>query len=290
MRARVLEVLGEQARAVDGGGQEHVCQFRGRIRRAAGQVLAGDWVELQPSQPVAMIERVLPRTNRLVRPPLANAGGLLAVFSPVQPAGSVALLDRRLVTAELMGLSAAIILTKRDLWAESSGVWDRLAPWRALYPTVAVSSKSAEGMERVANLLGTAVWVMAGESGVGKTSLLARLLPGGGAGAVGALSARTGRGRHTTRTVALSPVGHGWLADAPGFTQLDLPPHDGLELRDAFPEWRGAVCRYADCRHLEEPGCRVPDLIARGAVSRERYEHYRLMQQEPAPPRHRPWG
>lgn len=289
MRARVLEVLGEQAWVVDDGGQRHVCQFRGRLRRAVGQVLAGDWVDVRPAEPVGMIEQVLPRHNHLVRPPLANADGLLAVFSPVEPPGSVALLDRRLVTAELMGLRAAIVMTKRDLWEARPGVWERMAPWRALYPTVAVSSVSTEGVDLVPGLLGTAVWVMAGESGVGKTSLLGRLLPAGRAGAVGALSERTGRGRHTTRTVALSPVGKGWLADAPGFTQLDLPPHDSLELRDAFPEWRGAGCRYADCRHLEEPGCAVPDLLGRGVVSQERYQHYRLLQQEP-PPRHRAWG
>ncbi len=289
MRGRVLEVLADLARVVDGAGQVHLCQFRGRLRRDVDQVLAGDWVELVPAQPMAMVERVLPRQNRLVRPPLANAEGLLTVFSPVEPRGSLALLDRRLVTAELMGLAAAIVVTKADLWADDPSVWARLAPWRAIYPTVAVSVAHDDGWERIPPMLGTGVWVMTGESGVGKTSLLRRLLPDpAGAGAVGALSGRTGRGRHTTRTVALAPVGAAWLADTPGFTQLELPPHDAVSLRDAFPEWRGARCRYGNCRHLGEPGCVVPAWVASGQVSRERYEHYRLLQAEPDPSRHRP--
>ncbi len=290
MRGRVLEVLADLARVVDGTGRVHLCQFRGRLKRDVDQVLAGDWVDLAPARPMAMVERVLPRHNRLVRPPLANADGLLAVFSPVQPMGSLALLDRRLVTAELMGLSSTIVVTKEDLWVDDPTVWQRLAPWRAIYPMVAVSTGGDDGWERIPAMLGDGVWVMTGESGVGKTSLLRRLLPdGAGAGAVGALSGRTGRGRHTTRTVALAPVGTAWLADTPGFTHLELPPHDALSLRDAFPEWRDARCRYGDCRHLDEPGCVVPQWLAAGQVSAERYEHYRLLQAEPEPSRHRPW-
>lgn len=289
MRGRVLEVLADLARVVDGGGQVHLCQFRGRLRREVDQVLAGDWVDLVPDRPVAMVERVLPRQNRLVRPPLANAEGLLAVFSPVQPTGSLALLDRRLVAAELMGLSSAIVVTKYDLWMDDPTTWQRLAPWRAIYPTVAVSIGRDGGWERIPEMLGHGVWVMTGESGVGKTSLLRRLLPEGAvAGAVGALSGRTGRGRHTTRTVALVPVGAAWLADTPGFTHLELPPHDAVSLRDAFPEWRDARCRYGNCRHLAEPGCVVPQWIAAGQVSPQRYQHYRLLQAEPDPSRHRP--
>lgn len=290
MRGHVLEVVADVARVVDGEGQVHLCQFRGRLRRDVDQVLAGDWVDVALSGPAAMVERVLPRQNRLVRPPLANAEGLLAVFSPVQPAGSLALLDRRLVMAELMGLSAAIVVTKADLWADDPAVWQRLAPWRAIYPTVAVSTAEDGGWERIHEILGKAVWVMAGESGVGKTSLMRRLLPdAAAAGTVGALSARTGRGRHTTRTVALVPVGEAWLADTPGFTHLELPPHDAASLRDAFPEWRGARCRYGDCRHLGEPGCVVPQWLAAGQVSPERYQHYRLLQADPDPSRHHPW-
>jgi ribosome biogenesis GTPase len=279
----VVEVLADRATVVTEGGHRITCRFRGRLRRTVGQVLAGDRVEFHAANPVGIIERVLPRTNRLTRPPLANVSQMVAVFSPVHPRGSLELLDRRLVAAELMGLDAVIVVSKRDLWQDTD-TWESMLPWRRAYPTVGVSTVEGVGLSRVADLVGEGIAVLSGESGVGKTSLLVQLAPGL-ARPVGNLSERGDRGRHTTRSVLLMPVGRGWLADTPGFTQLDLPPHDALALRDAFPEWKGAPCRYPDCRHVGEAGCAIPTMLAAGAVDERRYAHYRLFLSEPGPTR-----
>jgi len=285
----VVEVLADHATVAADDGTMLPCRFRGRLRQSGDQVLAGDRVTVRVEEPWSVIERIWPRHNQLVRPPVANVTGLGVVYSPVAPVGSLVMLDRRLVTAELLGLAALIVVTKQDLWPDRSTVWHTLAAWRRLYPTVAVSLVAETGLAELAAQVANGVWVLTGESGVGKTSLLMRLIPDVRR-TVGPLSTRTGRGRQTTRAVSLSRFGEGWLADTPGFTQLELPPHDARALRDAFPEWRGVRCRYADCLHRGDAGCVVPDMIAAGDVDRRRYAHYRLFLGEPPPARHRSGG
>lgn len=257
-------------------GSEWRCRLRGRLRREAGQVLVGDRVEVTPiGAGEGWVEAVLPRTVVLERPPLANVHGLLVGFSLRDPAGSLWLLDRRLVLAELLGLKAVVAVTKADLVEAEDR--RRLDPWASLYPVVWTSARTGEGLAALRERLGTGIWVLTGESGAGKSSLINALVPGARA-RVQDLS-RIGRGRQTTRAVRLYPVGEAWLADTPGFTRLDLPRVPPRRLMEAFGELRGLSCRFADCLHLGEPGCALPEALG-GAVAPMRYEHYRTLVAE----------
>jgi len=256
-------------------GQEWLCHLRGSIRRRWGPILVGDRVDVLPAEPgVGVIHTVRPRGVTLERPPVANVTGLVVVFSLVEPPGSFDILDRRLVLAELLGLKAVIAAHKAD----RVGPVERevLRPWATLYPLVWTSVRTDEGVEALVQRLGTGIWVLTGESGVGKSSLLQRLVPEAPT-AVQPLGSG-GRGRQTTRVVSLVPlVGDAgrYLADTPGFSRLDLPPVSIEALRAAFPEWAEARCRFHDCRHLGEPGCEVEAWAAAGRVSSRRLAHYR---------------
>ena len=257
-------------------GAEWRCRLRGRLRRDAGQVLVGDRVEVTPiGAGEGWVEAVLPRGVVLERPPLANVHGLIVGFSLRDPAGSLWLLDRRLVLAELMGLAAVIAVTKVDLLTAEDR--HHLDPWVAQYPVVWTSARTGEGLAALSERLAGGIWVLTGESGAGKSSLINALVPGAGA-RVQDLS-RIGRGRQTTRTVRLYPVGNAWLADTPGFTRLDLPRVPPRQVMEAFSELRELQCRFADCLHLGEPGCALPDALGR-TVAPIRYEHYRTLAAE----------
>jgi ribosome biogenesis GTPase len=251
--------------------EEWLCHLRGRIRRTHGRILVGDRVLVRPTGPgEGAIEAVLDRAITLVRPPLANVTGLLVVFSRRHPVGSEELLDRRLVLAELTGLAARIVASKADLVSAAERA--SLNPWARWYPVVWTSTRTGEGIPEVRDAVAGGIWVLTGESGAGKSSLVRALVPGAEV-QVSDLS-RIERGRQTTRTVALYRVGTGYVADTPGFTQLDLPPVTPTALRDAFPELRAVSCRFPDCLHRGEPGCRVPERVARGEIHPTRYRHY----------------
>lgn len=258
-------------------GQTYLCYLRGRIRRDAGRIMVGDRVEFAPTDPgQAMITRVLPRKNVLVRPPIANVGGLFAVFSLSQPKGSRELLDKRLVLAGLSGVAAEVVISKVDL-LDSLAEAERLGDVyrRAGYPVWLVSAHNGEGIAAWTAAPRVGVWVLTGESGVGKSSLLQRLLPDQEI-ATGELG-RGGRGQQTTRWVRLFRVADFWLADAPGYTALTATVDRVEDLLAGFPEWREATCRFPDCRHLQEPDCGVKEGVATGRFDPVRYRHYVLL-------------
>src|SRR5690606_8247730 len=120
------------------------------------------------------------------------------------------------------------------------------------------------------------ITVIAGQSGVGKSSLLNRLAPGLLLG-TNEISEKLGRGKHTTRHVELFRIGErGLVADTPGFSSLEFPEMEAEELSGAFPEMAelSAGCKFRGCLHLKEPGCRVTEAVEAGEVDRIRYEHY----------------
>lgn len=254
------------------------CRPRGRIRRDDQQVLVGDWVEVTPTGPgEGRIDRLRPRQTRLQRPPVANVDQVVVVFTLVAPAADYRFLDRVLVHAEQVGVRIVIALNKIDLVpGEAVAAFRRTYAEQVGYPVVAVSAVTGAGVAELAPLLAGRISVLAGNSGVGKSRLVQSLAPDRPA-AVGELSPRLGRGRHTTRHVELIPLpGGGLVADAPGFTHLTFQDIDGRALAALFPEFRppAAGCEYADCLHRAEPVCGVKAAVAAGAVPAHRHEHY----------------
>ena len=254
-------------------GRRYLCYLRGRIQRDLGRIMVGDRVEVEPTDPgEGIVTAVVPRTNTLLRPPVANVTGMFVVFTLQQPQGNRELLDKRLVLAELSHMAVEVVVNKIDVAdaLELKAISEVYR--RAGYPVWAVSSRTGDGLDEMFQASRQGVWVMVGESGVGKSTLLAAAIPE--AAAVTQELSRIGRGRETTRQVRLWRLREFWLADAPGYTSLRMQVSEGREIAGAFPEFSEYPCRYADCRHLQEPGCGVVAAVQAGTLDGERYRHY----------------
>ncbi len=250
-----------------------LCTRRARLKKLGQQVMVGDRVlvvEPDWAGGRGAIADVLPRQTLLARPPIANAEQILLVFALAEPNLDPYQLSRFLLKAEYTELDICLCLNKSDLLTkEQLNAWrERLHDWG--YEPIFISVYKGIGIDRVSAQLKDKITVIAGGSGVGKSSLINTLIPTAHL-RIGEVSGKLGRGRHTTRHVELFelPAG-GLLADTPGFNQpdLDCTPE---ELAYYFPEARQrlavASCQFSDCLHRDEPNCAV-----RGGW--ERYQHY----------------
>lgn len=258
------------------------CRPRGRLRRIGRQVLVGDEVRVRVTAPgEGAIEDILPRKTGLERPPVANADQAVLVATIRDPESSLLTLDRLLVQAIYQGLSALICLNKADLLAAGEAD-DYLAPYRrAGFRAVTTSAVTGQGVAELRQELEDVISVFAGESGVGKSSLLNALRPGL-ALRTGDLGS-TGRGRHTTRHLELLEVAaRGLVADTPGLSLVDLPAIAPGKLAAYWPELAELApdCRFRTCVHRQEPGCRVRAARATEELDRGRYDRYLSLLRE----------
>lgn len=261
-----VRLVGEEPR-------ELLCTRRARLKKLGQTVRVGDRVtveEIDWADKRGAIAQVSARETELDRPPIANASQLLLVFALADPPLDPYQLSRFLVKAETTGLALVVALNKSDLAADSElEAWrDRLRSWG--YDPVFLSALQGSGLADLERQLAGEITVLAGPSGVGKSSLIDRAIPEARL-RVGEVSGKLRRGRHTTRHVELFELpGGGLLADTPGFNQpdLDVEPE---QLAFYFPEARERLaageCQFSDCWHRDEPNCQV-----RGDW--ERYSHY----------------
>ncbi|MCF2148446.1 small ribosomal subunit biogenesis GTPase RsgA [Desmonostoc muscorum LEGE 12446] len=250
-----------------------LCTRRTRLKKIGQQVMVGDRVVVEEPDWAGgrgAIAEVLPRQSELDRPAIANVNQILLVFAVADPPLEPYQLSRFLIKAESTGLDVLLCLNKSDLISpqEQQQISDRLLGWG--YRPLFISVKNSINIDQAATHLSNKITVIAGASGVGKSSLINGLIPNANL-RVAEVSGKLARGRHTTRHVELFelPSG-GMLADTPGFNQPDMDCNPE-ELIDYFPEARKrlavASCRFNDCLHRDEPECAV-----RGKW--ERYEHY----------------
>lgn len=250
-----------------------LCTRRTRLKKIGQQVMVGDRVVVEEPDWAGLrgaIADVLPRQSQLDRPAIANVNQILLVFAVADPPLEPYQLSRFLVKAETTGLSVVLCLNKCDLISseEQAVIHQRLASWG--YEPIFISLYRCINIDSLFNILKDKITVLAGASGVGKSSLINNLIPSANL-RVGEVSGKLAKGRHTTRHVELFEFPNGGLlADTPGFNQpdLDCSPE---ELAHYFPEARAklaiANCRFSDCSHRDEPDCAV-----RGDW--ERYDHY----------------
>ncbi|EHO17970.1 ribosome small subunit-dependent GTPase A [Stomatobaculum longum] len=270
---------------VDCGGEVLTCKARGLFRKRGEKPLVGDLAEVeaaQTSESEANIVTLLPRKNRLIRPAVSNVDQALVVMAVRTPDPQFYLLDQYLVTMELQEIPAAILFTKEDL--------DRgeLADYRsryetAGYPVFSVSAENGSGLEALRAYLAGKTTVLAGPSGVGKSTLTNLLCPAANM-ETGELSRKNLRGKQTTRHTELFCLGeNSYLLDTPGFTAVEVWG-DTEAFKQAFPEIRAleGQCRFTGCNHGAEPDCAVKAAVARGEIAASRYESYRKMAEESA--------
>lgn len=296
---RLLEAVGGIYRvqvAQTGGFEVLEASLRGRLRHGTDpsfRAVPGDEVSLVQDASLAWtVEGVIPRRSELVRGGMrgrfrkvlaANVDLAVIVVAAGRPPLVEEVLDRFLVLAELSGLSPLVLLNKMDL-PEAPDVLAGLSTHLKAsgYPVLPLSYETSEGMQALAQALAGKASVLMGPSGVGKSSLLNRLAPESQL-RTGAVSARQGRGRHTTVSARLLPLpggaDAGWVVDTPGFSDVTAWRPEPEALTSAFPEIRNlqAACRFRGCSHLHEPGCAVKEAEAEGAIPATRMESYRKL-------------
>ena len=261
------------------------CRSRGVFRKNKVNPLVGDEVIFQAENNLeGYILEVKERKNSLVRPPIANVDQAILVFSATEPDFSTALLDRFLVLIEFNQIRPIICITKIDLMteAEKQSLEQVVQDYeRAEYDVILTSSETDEGLEELIPFLNGVITVFAGQSGVGKSSLLNALRPDLEL-KTDQISNHLGRGKHTTRHVELIPIGDGLVADTPGFSSLEFTDIEQEDLNNCFPEIRklSEACKFRGCLHLAEPKCAVKKGLENGEVPSFRYQHYKEFLEE----------
>lgn len=264
---------------VENDGEIFQCRARGNFRKKKLTPLVGDFVKFEAeSRTDGYILALKGRQNELVRPPIANVEQAILVFSAMEPKFSSLLLNRFLVHIEANGITPIICISKIDLLKTELRleIDQYISDYRQLgYNVLQTSIYMEELIEEVRPWLNGKTSVFAGQSGVGKSSLLNALKPELDL-ETNEISSHLGRGKHTTRHVELIPIGTGLVADTPGFSSLDFNGIEQEELSDCFPEMRGlaGLCKFRGCTHTQEPQCAVKEAAEKGEIARYRYEDY----------------
>ncbi len=267
----------------------YLCTLRGRMRKEKHSVMTGDYVQITVTDDeTGVVETILPRRNELTRPPVANVDQVFVVLAVTRPSPNSNLLDRMLVIVEEKGLDAVICFSKFDLLKtlpseEQEQIEQLVNIYEEIgYPVLRTNTKDPESTAVIREMCQNKVSVLAGPSGVGKSSLLNAMhptldLP------TGAVSSKSGQGRHTTRHMNLLRVGeNGFMADSPGFSVLEFPEIEPRDLGFFYPEMVPWIphCKFTSCVHHKEPGCAVKNQVSNGGISLERYSNYLLFLEE----------
>ena len=252
------------------------CRGRGHLRKGQDIPLTGDIVEITVEGNKGMVEKLLPRRNRFVRPAVANVDALVIFAANVNPVTEPFLIDRVAAIAGDQDVEICVCVNKSDLDPGE----ELLQIYRnAGFCVIPASARTGEGVEQLRSFLKGKVTAFTGNTGVGKSSMLNALCPEL-ALQTGEVSEKLGRGRHTTRHVELFPLDEDtFVADTPGFSSFDTDQMDVIlkeNLQYAFPDFGRYLgqCQFHDCSHRAEPGCAVRAAMEKGAVEASRYDSY----------------
>ena len=261
------------------------CRARGIFRKENKKPLVGDNVEIEILDDKDMegnLVKILPRKNELIRPAVANVDQALVVFAAAKPDPHFNLLDRFLVMMEAKGIRTVLCFNKEDIAGES-----RITELKEIYENcgcrvIFTSALKKQNIEEVKDVLQGSTTVVAGPSGVGKSSLI-NLLQSGVKMETGEISRKIERGRHTTRHSELITLNEdSYIMDTPGFSSLYVNDFEKEELKYYFPEFTpyNDQCRFHGCDHVHEPGCAVKEAVDQGKIHEIRYRDYLELYQE----------
>lgn len=261
------------------------CKAKGSFRNQKMKPLVGDNVDISiqdEENKKGNIQDILPRKNQLIRPTVANVDQAVVIFAAAGPTPNLNLLDRFLISMEQYSVETIICFNKSDLVTEEEKDNFKKIYEPCGYPVIFTSIKEDCGLTEVTDLLKGKTTVLAGPSGVGKSSMINYLKPGANL-ETGQISRKIERGKHTTRHSELFELEKDtYIMDTPGFTSLYVDNLEKEELSYYFPEFEEyrSECRFQGCMHLMEPDCKVKDAVERGKISTSRYENYKLFYEE----------
>lgn len=269
---------------VEGQGV-YECKAKGIFRKDHVKPLVGDDVivdVLDEEEMLGNIRQILPRRSALVRPAVANVDQALIIFAIVKPNPNFNLLDRFLIRMERQKLPTIICFNKQDIASAQEKEALRHSYETCGYKVLFMSALENEGIEEVRKLLTGKTTTVAGPSGVGKSSLINKLVPTANM-KTGDISVKIERGKHTTRHSEIIALGEGtYIVDTPGFTSLEISEMTKEELGQYYPEFvqYEPYCKFSGCAHINEPSCGVKDAVAEGRISKVRYDNYKTLYQE----------
>ena len=267
------------------GSGIYECKAKGIFRKDNFKPLVGDNVEitvLNEEEKEGSVTSILPRRNSLIRPAVANVDQAFLIFAMENPKPNFLLLDRFLIMMEQQEIPVVICFNKKDV-GEKKEMEKLYEIYTGCgYRVVLSSTYEGEGMDEIREILKGKTTVVAGPSGVGKSSIT-NCMQGEVQMETGEISKKLKRGKHTTRHSQVIPVEKNtFLVDTPGFSSLYLTDMKEEELRDYFPEFvmYEPQCRFQGCMHIHEPGCAVKEALSEGKISQQRHDNYLALYEE----------
>ncbi len=267
-------------------GEYYTCKAKGVFRKDKKKPLVGDYVRIakiegdEEDGVNAIVEEILPRKNALIRPEVAGVDQALVLFAMASPEPNFGLLDRFLIMMRRQNIPCILCFNKTDL-VQDEDVQKVLSIYQNCGEEVySFAAKKTEDFAFLkAHLLGKTT-VLAGPSGVGKSTLTNKLFPGAQM-ETGSVSEKTERGKHTTRHSELFKLAENtYVFDTPGFSAFDLSEDlEAQELKEYYPEFYPfeGHCKFNPCSHTHEPKCRIKEEVQNGMIARERYDSYEAL-------------
>lgn len=285
MKGKILKGIGGFYYVFTENEQLYECKAKGIFRNQNIKPLVGDDVEmdiLDEEMKKGNIINILERKNDLIRPAVANVDQAMIIFAAAKPAPNLNLLDRFLILMLQQKVETIICFNKTDVVTEKEISLLEETYRNCGYRTLFTSTFTEEGINSVKELLAHKTTVLAGPSGVGKSSIINLLSPEANT-KTGEISEKIQRGKHTTRHSELIAVGdETFVMDTPGFSSLYLEGLEKDELKEYFPEFKqyDSQCRFLGCMHLNEPDCKVKEALENGKISKIRYKNYKDLFEE----------
>jgi len=254
------------------------CKPRGIFRKDSIIPLPGDKVGfsiLDEKEKLGSLDQILTRSSELVRPAIANIDQLIIVVAAKAPSTDFMLLDKLLITAEVKKIRAIIYINKVDL---ADNVANNIRDIYSLagYNCIEISSVKNIGYDLLKEELKNHISVFAGQSGVGKSTILNHIMESW-VMETGSLSLKIERGKHTTRHAEILELKYGgYIADTPGFSSFELADVKYDELENYYPEFRKYLntCRFTSCSHISEPECPIREAVESGEIDGNRFQRY----------------
>ncbi|MBP2031611.1 ribosome biogenesis GTPase [Clostridium algifaecis] len=257
------------------------CKSRGKFRHDELSPMVGDRVDILLQGDTGVIEKIYPRSSRIIRPAVSNVTQAIVVFAVKNPDINEELLNKLLVSCEFNNLKAIVCFNKLDLELsdKEKSIEDMVKS--AGYEVIFLKAKEGYGIDKIKERLKGEITVLCGPSGVGKSTILNHIA-GKELMETGVISDKLKRGKHTTRHSELIEIDGGFIVDTPGFSSFKIDFIEAEELQYYFPEFKNYLgsCKFTSCLHYKEPNCGIKKMVEEGLINRKRYNFYLKMLDE----------